>query len=228
MRFESALKRLKALRHELPPGPAMLTPIRVDQPEDLFADAAGPAAPRRAAVLVLLFPDEAGEARVLLTARATHLPDHAGEISFPGGAMEEEDADASAAALREACEEVGLDPRSCGLRVAGTLDEVAVLVSGFRITPVVATARRRPKTSPEPGEVAGVLDAPLDAFLPGAPIEVEERVSRGRVIRYGVYPVEGVRIWGATARMLGQLGALLAGEPGEAGGPGEAGDRRPG
>jgi 8-oxo-dGTP pyrophosphatase MutT (NUDIX family) len=211
VKHETVRARLKALRRELPAAPAALTPIRVDESEELFpTDRAAPA--RHAAVLVLLFPDERGEARVLLTARAANLPDHGGEISFPGGAVEDGDADATATALREACEEVGLDPPACGLRVAGTLDTVAVLVSGFRITPVVATARRRPQTNPDPAEVARVLDAPLDAFLPGAPMEVEERVARGRVLRYGVYPVEGERIWGATARMLGQLGALLGAE----------------
>ncbi len=208
MRFDSARRQLKALRHELPAAPAALTPIRVDEPEELFpSDPGGPA--RHAAVLVLLFPDEQGEARVLLTARAAGLPDHAGEISLPGGAVEDGDLDAAATALREACEEVGLSAKACGLRVVGTLDTVAVFVSGFRITPVVATARRRPATHPDPSEVAHVLDAPVEAFLPGVPIEIEERVTSGRVIRYGVYAVEGERIWGATARMLGQLGALL-------------------
>jgi 8-oxo-dGTP pyrophosphatase MutT (NUDIX family) len=218
VRHELVRARLKALRHELPAAPAALTPIRVDEPEELFpSDPAGPA--RHAAVLLLLFPDEQGEARVLLTARAAGLPDHAGEVSFPGGAVEDGDLDAAATALREACEEVGLDAKACGLRVLGTLDTVAVFVSGFRITPVVATARKRPATKPDPVEVARVLDAPVEAFLPGAPIEIEERVTSGRVIRYGVYAVEGERIWGATARMLGQLGALLS-----AGGEARPGD----
>ena len=220
MRFELVRERLAELPGELPAAPAILTPVRVDEPEDLFPDAGSPdaPAPRRAAVLVLLFPDERGQARVLLTARAAHLPDHAGEISFPGGAVEDGDADATATALREACEEVGLDPDACGLRVAGVLDQVAVLVSGFRITPVLATAERRPDCRPDPREVDRILDIPVEAFLPGAPIEIEERAARGRVIRFGAYPVEGVRIWGATARILGQLGALLAAGPARPGG----------
>ena len=210
MRFELVHARLAALPGELPPAPAILTPIRVDSPEELFPGGSGDAmASRRAAVLILLFPDEHGEARVLLTARATHLPDHAGEISFPGGSVEAGDADATATALREACEEVGLDPDACGLRVVGELDPVAVFVSGFHITPILATAERRPDCRPDPAEVARLLDAPVEAFLPGAPIEVEDRAIGERAIRYGFYPVEGVRIWGATARMLGQLGALL-------------------
>jgi GNAT superfamily N-acetyltransferase len=108
---------------------------------------------------------------------------------------------------------VGMDPEACGLRVTGVLEVFALTVSGFRIVPVVAVADRRPETRPAPEEVARVIEAPVEAFLPDAPVELEERVIRERLIRYGVYPVEGERVWGATARMLGQLGAALAVEP---------------
>jgi 8-oxo-dGTP pyrophosphatase MutT (NUDIX family)/GNAT superfamily N-acetyltransferase len=174
------------------------------------AAARGPGRGRPAAVLVLLFPDSEGEARVLLTARASNMGAHAGEVSFPGGSADEGDEDPIATAIREAVEEVGLDPAACGLRVTGVLEVFALTVSGFRITPVVALAERRPECKPAPDEVARVVEAPVEAFLPDAPVELEERTIRQRLIRYGVYPVEGERVWGATARMLGQLGALLA------------------
>jgi 8-oxo-dGTP pyrophosphatase MutT (NUDIX family)/GNAT superfamily N-acetyltransferase len=200
-----------ALPRELPAPPAILTPIRLDSPEE-FA----PAEPGRrgvaAAVLVLLFPDAEGQARVLLTARAPHGIRHAGEVSFPGGHAEAEDADPIATALREAAEEVALDPAACGLRVVGGLEPFGLAVTGYRITPVVALADRRPECRPDPSEVARILEAPVEAFLPDAPVELEERIIRQRLIRYGVYPVEGERVWGATARMLGQLGAALATE----------------
>jgi 8-oxo-dGTP pyrophosphatase MutT (NUDIX family)/GNAT superfamily N-acetyltransferase len=163
-----------------------------------------------AAVLVLLFPDSEGQARVLLTVRVPHLSTHAGEVSFPGGSAEPADADPIETALREASEEVGLDPAQCGLRVTGALETFALTVSGFRITPVVALAETRPDCRPNPEEVGRIIEAPVEAFLPDAPVELEERVIRERLIRYGVYPVEGERVWGATARMLGQLGAALA------------------
>jgi GNAT superfamily N-acetyltransferase len=93
------------------------------------------------------------------------------------------------------------------------LEVFALTVSGYRITPVVALADRRPVCHPAPEEVARIIEAPVEAFLPDAPVELEERTIRQRLIRYGVYPVEGERVWGATARMLGQLGAQLAAEP---------------
>jgi 8-oxo-dGTP pyrophosphatase MutT (NUDIX family)/ribosomal protein S18 acetylase RimI-like enzyme len=212
VRFDLVVERVAALPRELPAAPAILTPIRLDSPEALFPPDAGRRG-RPAAVLVLLFADAEGEARVLLTARASGLGAHAGEVSFPGGSADLDDADPIATALREAAEEIGLDPGACGLRVIGGLEVFALTVSGFRITPVVAVAERRPQCRPAPGEVARIIEAPVDAFLPDAPVELEERVIRRRLIRYGLYPVEGERIWGATARMLGQLGAQLAAEP---------------
>ena len=212
MKHELVRQRLRALPHEMPEPPAILMPIRVDSPESLFPPR--PLAPiRQAAVLVLLFPDDAGECRVLLTARVPHLSSHAGEVSFPGGSAEPNDADPVSTALREAAEEIGLDPDACGLRVVGVLERFTIPVSGFRVTPVVALAERRPDCRPAPDEVARIIEPPVEAFLPDAPVELEERVIRERLIRYGVYPVEGERVWGATARMLGQLGALLAAEP---------------
>jgi 8-oxo-dGTP pyrophosphatase MutT (NUDIX family)/GNAT superfamily N-acetyltransferase len=220
VRFELVRDRIEALPRELPAAPAILTPIRLDWPEQAASATAPngsnvdamPGRGRPSAVLVLLFPDAEGQARVLLTARTSHISTHAGEISFPGGSADPGDADPIATALREAAEEVGLDPEGCGLRVTGGLEVFALTVSGYRITPVVALAERRPAYRPAPDEVARIIEAPVEAFLPDAPVELEERTIRQRLIRYGVYPVEGERVWGATARMLGQLGAHLAAE----------------
>jgi len=211
VRFDLVRERVAALPRELPAPPAILTPVRLDSAESFVPHEVGRRG-RPAAVLVLLFPDDEGQARVLLTARTRDLAAHAGEISFPGGSAEEGDADPIATALREAAEEVGLDPVACGLRIVGALEPFALTVSGFRIVPVVAVAERRPECRPDPGEVARVIEAPVEAFLPDAPVELEERAIRQRLIRYGVYPVVGERVWGATARMLGQLGAALVAE----------------
>src|ERR1035437_7259435 len=103
MRFELVQERVAALPREFPAGPAILPPIRLDSVDE--APAAKSDALRRgrpAAVLVLLFPDDEGQARVLLTARVAHISTHAGEVSFPGGSADPEDDDPVATALREA------------------------------------------------------------------------------------------------------------------------------
>jgi 8-oxo-dGTP pyrophosphatase MutT (NUDIX family) len=164
---------------------------------------------RPAAVLVLVFPDEAGEARLVLTERADRGGHHSGEVSFPGGRAEPGDADLVATALREAAEEVGLDVRQADVRVVGVLSMQWIPVSNFTVTPVVAVAARRPVLVPQPTEVAAILEPPLASFLPDGELEWVEREIRGWDLRYAAYPVEGLSVWGMTARVLGGLGAWL-------------------
>jgi 8-oxo-dGTP pyrophosphatase MutT (NUDIX family) len=212
MRFEDAAARLRNLPSPLPEPTQSLTP-RWDGPRPRpRVDDAGLAedAYRPSAVLVLIFPDEAGEARVLLTARPEQDIRHAGQVSFPGGATDPGDADATATAMREAREEVGLDPDVDPIDVVGVLDPVTIPVSGFRLVPVLALASRRPSVSPDPREVRAVFDAPVDRFLPGSPIdEAQLEIAPGLRIRYAAFEFDGHHIWGATARVLGQLGAVL-------------------
>ena len=160
---------------------------------------------------MLLFPDAAGAARVLLTERVVGGSYHSGEVSFPGGRVEPHDIDVAGTAIRESAEEVGLEPDAVGLRVVGALDPVWIPVSGFRLTPVLALAERQPAYRLEPREVSRVLEPPLATFVPPARIEIVERAFGERTIRYGAYPVDDVMVWGATARVLGQLGQILAG-----------------
>ena len=86
-------------------------------------------------------------------------------------------------------------------------------MSDFRITPVIAAAERTPVLTPNPAEVARILTPGVDAFLPGAPVEIVERTIRDWPLRYGGYRVDGLHVWGATARILGQLGAILGSDP---------------
>jgi len=162
-----------------------------------------------AAVLVLLVPGDDDEARVILTVRASGGRHHGGEVSFPGGRAEPHDANVVATALREAAEEVGLESATSGVEILGTLEPFWIPVSGFRMTPVLATAPRSPALTPAPAEVDRIVVARITAFLPGAEIRrVEARVG-DRQLRYGAYSVEDLLVWGATARVLGQLGAIL-------------------
>jgi 8-oxo-dGTP pyrophosphatase MutT (NUDIX family) len=210
VRFEVAAERLRALAARslpLPVGPASLMPVLTNGQQRLRLDP--PATAREAAVLVLVYPDEAGLARLVLTERVTYDGHHSGEVSFPGGKSEPSDVDSAATALREAAEEVDLDPVAAGVEVVGALEPVWIPVSDFRITPVVAVAARRPRLTPSPAEVARILEPPVTSFLPDAPVRVVERDVRGWPLRYGGYEVENLHVWGATARILGQLGAVL-------------------
>ena len=145
----------------------------------------------------------------MLTERAARDGHHSGEVSFPGGSAEPEDADITATALREAAEEVGLDTIAAEVRVVGLLERFWIPVSDFEVTPVVAVANRRPTLNAAPAEVARILDPPVARFLPGAPIAIVERTIRDWPLRYGAYDVDGLPVWGATARILSQLGAVL-------------------
>ena len=164
---------------------------------------------RPAAVLVLLFPDAAGEARVVLTERATGEGHHSGEVSFPGGRAEPDDSDLAATALREAEEEVALDAAAAGVRVIGQLEPFWIPISNYEVTPILALATRRPFLVASPDEVARIIEARMSDFLPHAPFEIVERTVRGWPLRYGAYRVDGLSVWGATARVLSQLGAVL-------------------
>lgn len=166
-------------------------------------------ATRDAAALILLYPDTAGEAHLVLTERPTGTHRHAGQVSFPGGKRDPGDEFPVGTALREAREEVGLVTERDPVEILGTLDIVDVRVSGFLLVPVIAVARREPVLVADAHEVAAILHVPVRHFLPSAPIEVIEEERDGWRLRYGAFPVGEHRIWGATGRILGQLGAVL-------------------
>ncbi len=174
-------------------------------------DGAGVAVGRdvNAGVLVVMF-EEAGEARLILTRRSTAMRTHRGEVSFPGGRLDPGE-DATAAAVREASEEVALAPVL--VTVVGWLDPVMTMVSASLIRPVLATVERRPSLTPSPREVERIFDVSL-AELAGPGIFHEERWSiPGRLVPGGgdgsfpvwFFEVSGEMIWGATARMLHEL-----------------------
>jgi 8-oxo-dGTP pyrophosphatase MutT (NUDIX family) len=216
MRLSDAIRRLDPLPSPLP------APTRAIEPRitlalgarglPTWADDDQASSTRDAAALVLLFPDAAGDVRVLLTERPAEMR-HGGQVSLPGGRREVEDDFPVGTALREAAEEVGLDAHAAGVRVVGLLDVVDVRVSGFLLTPVVAVAERQPRLVPHPREVAAILQPPVDIFLPGSVVTMGQLERDGVVVRYGGYPWDGRHVWGATARVLAQLGAVLSAAP---------------
>lgn len=161
-----------------------------------------------AAVLVPLL-DHGDRITVLLTQRAADLRAHAGQISFPGGRIDPDDAHPEAAALREAEEEVGLPPKS--VELVGRLDTYEVR-TGFEITPVVGFVEPGFDVVREPGEVADVFEVPLSFILDSANHERQSRVFQGERRYFYVLPFEDRYIWGATAGMLVNLFEVLTGE----------------
>lgn len=212
------MARLASLPETLPAPPVALLPTRTDTGEQRAPDwPFGPESAIPSAVLLLLAPsvddDPDAEAEILLIRRVDRGGHHSGQMALPGGRAEDGDEGPAATAIREASEEVGLDPVASGVRVIGELEEFWIPVSGYRVTPVLAVAERRPFVLAAEDEVAEVLWAPIEAFLPGAPIEIVEttvRMPSGSFpLRFGAFAVGGHQVWGATARILGQLGALL-------------------
>lgn len=160
---------------------------------------------RSAAVLIPIVAEP--EPTLLFTVRTETLPSHKGQISFPGGSVDSSDQTAEAAALRESREELGLDPST--VRILGELDTVLTYVSGYIVSPFVGWIDKPPSLSPNPAEVAEVLQIPL------AQLTEELRADPGFSHRGRTYPTEawiwrGSVIWGLTARLLRMFFDVLA------------------
>jgi 8-oxo-dGTP pyrophosphatase MutT (NUDIX family) len=168
-----------------------------------------PPNPVAAAVLVPLIDRPEGLS-VLLTHRATHLAKHSGQISFPGGRVEPTDADVSGAALREAQEEIGLEPSR--VHVFGYLPD-HIVISGFRVTPVLSLVTPPFTLELNPAEVSGVFEVPMSHVFDARNHEARmRRVGDEELLLYDI-PWQGQNIWGATAGMLLTFMRMLEQEP---------------
>lgn len=161
---------------------------------------------RPAATLVLLYPDERGTPHFVLTVRRSHLRDHAGQVSLPGGSLEDGETPEDAA-RREAFEEVGVTPEA--VEVIGRLTPIYIPPSRFSVWPVVATTGARPPFVAQETEVAAVVEVPLADVLDDA-----RRGSAMRAAPLGDFDVPffdlaGLEVWGATAMMLAEFVAVL-------------------
>jgi len=164
-----------------------------------------PSDAREAAALLLLYPGPSGIS-VPLTIRASGMRTHAGQISLPGGATDEGETLAEAA-LREAHEEIGVDPST--VRVLGELTPVHVIVSGFTLHPVIGISDVRPEFRPAAYEVEEVLEVSIDHLQDASRIRQGLRVREGMAIEFPYFDLLGHQVWGATAMVLGEFICLL-------------------
>jgi len=155
---------------------------------------------RAAAVLIAVLPGD--DPQIILTKRASGMKHHPGQIAFPGGKVDATDADARAAALREAQEEIGLPPGQ--VEILGQLPDHET-VTGFTVTPFVGLVHGDFQPVSEPGEVSEVFQVPLSHVLNTDRFTIEHRRWQGKKRFYFIVPWGPYYIWGATARMLHNL-----------------------
>ena len=181
-----------------------------------------PPGSRQAAALVLLYPI-GHRTHLVLTRRAGTLGQHAGQVSLPGGAVDGDET-VEAAALREAREEIGIE--TAALRIIGRLSPLYIPVSNFALHPVAAVADTRPTLVPATAEVAHILEIPLDELRDPTRLRHGRRWRGDQAITVPYFELQGERVWGATAMVLGELIHLLENHP--AGDRQEAGGKRGG
>jgi 8-oxo-dGTP pyrophosphatase MutT (NUDIX family) len=167
-----------------------------------LADVIDPSLPRRRAAVLVPFVRRDDALSVLFTRRTQHLRTHAGQISFPGGAVEPGDADAVAAALRETFEETGIEPQR--VEPFGYLDGFET-VSGYFVTPVTGFVRGDYHLRPDPEEVDEVFEVPLDFILTPDRLKRLDFDWHGRNRTTFEFEWDGRRVWGATASILRNL-----------------------
>lgn len=174
-----------------PAGRARMQPLK-DKP------------PRQSAVLILIYPDEHHQLRLILTKRTDHLKGHSGQVSFPGGRRDPEDITFQATALRETCEELGICDEP-NIAILGQLTDIWIPPSNFDVVPVVAFMSAAPDITPSDFEVAEVFSLSLDDLCSDKLKRTQMMEFRGQPIEVPYYDVEGHVVWGATCMILSEL-----------------------
>lgn len=168
-----------------------------------------PEGSRQGAALVLIYPHD-DTFHIPLTVRGAELRNHTGQVSLPGGRVDEGET-FEAAAVREAQEEIGVDPQS--VQILGRLTPLHIPVSGYILHPIVGLTRVRPAFQRAEWEVARIIEAPASLLSDPAVIKRERRhrTVKGETIEVDVpfYDIEGEKVWGATAMVLAEFCAIL-------------------
>lgn len=205
MMFQNIKTYLKdALQNELPGADAhnkMLPPGRRLKSHNHELSSV-----KLSSVLVLIFPMD-GKLYTCLTKRPSTMKFHAGQISFPGGKVEKEDASAEKAALREAWEEVGIEPSA--IEILGKLSDFYLEISQFSIQPFLAWTDQKPEFSLNLHEVEELILFPLSDFVENENILETELQTLTGLLKINYFPHEGRIVWGATAMILSELIEIL-------------------
>lgn len=163
--------------------------------------------PKQSAVLILLFPEE-NSIKTILIQRGSYDGVHSGQIAFPGGQVDENDADLKHTALRETSEEIGVAPEN--VTIIGSLTDVYITPSNFLVKPFVGVVNAKPDFMLDSVEVAKVI--PVDLFeLNNKDIRKEKSIlqSGGFKVKTPYFEIEGLTVWGATAMMISELNAVV-------------------
>lgn len=164
---------------------------------------------RAGAALLLVYPHD-DDVRIALTVRGSGLRNHTGQVSFPGGRVDDGET-FEQAALREANEEVGVDPRT--VEILGSLTPLHIPVSRYILHPIVGFTTMRPAFQRAEWEVARIVEAPVSVLHDPKTIkrEMRTRVVNGQTVEVDVpfYDIDGEKVWGATAMVLAEFSAIL-------------------
>jgi len=204
---ELILRIQKAVKQPLPGWDAHRKMINYMRPKVEDVEQIDPGA-RKGAVLALLYPKE-NTPHIALMLRNTYDGTHSGQVSFPGGKREKMDIDLAHTALREAHEELNIDPEY--VTMLGELTKVYIPPSRFLVSPYIGFSKRRPDFKPDPIEVAEIIEAPLNLILEESsikekPIFVQVTNSELEVKYFDIF---GHTVWGATAMILKELAEII-------------------
>ena len=205
--LEAMEARLRAALAEPLPGPVaqqLLAPV--PRPGTRWPRETGL---RLASVLLLLYPGPGGPTTVL-TVRAGSLAHHGGQVSLPGGGVDDGES-VEQAALREAAEEIGVDPS--WVRVIGRLTPLHIPVSGNALHPVVGVSDRRPEFRPDLREVEQIVEVPISALVDPARLRREQREHGGIWLDIPFVELDGHILWGATAMVFAEFLSLIGWRP---------------
>lgn len=191
-------KLRKALMNKLP-GPSAHQRMTSAERRFQMQHLPDPYAPRKSSVLILLYEKDE-ELRTIMIQRPKYDGVHSGQIAFPGGKMEDSDADLTATALRETEEEIGLPGTS--IEVIGQLTELYIYPSNFLVQPIVGWLNQEPVTKADPDEVEEILTFPVLSFMKTEARQEREVVVKDSHFKVPCYVVSEYIIWGATAMIM--------------------------